>query len=64
VPPPDRARSLVGAYGVVRPPTPAMLQHPERVRRFHTFQTAMWVVRLGTIAGVLALLLSTHVISL
>jgi hypothetical protein len=41
-----------------------MIAHPERVRRFQHFQQAMWVVRLAAIGGVLALLLTSHVISL
>ncbi len=56
---------LSGAYGVPRPaPSPTAFAHPDRVLRFQMIQQALWVVRIGSVLGLLGLLYYFHVIQL
>ncbi|MGI0053013.1 MAG: hypothetical protein ACREC5_01620 [Thermoplasmata archaeon] len=52
--PPD----LRGAFGVARPPLSlAGYAHPERALRFLRIQQSLWLLRVGIVASVLALIL-------
>lgn len=52
--------NLSGAYGIVPPPTPAMIAHPERVRRILHLEQLLWVLRIAVVGGGLYLLYELH----
>jgi hypothetical protein len=56
---------LPGAWGIpARPPTAAMLAHPERVLRYGLFLRALWAVRIGAVVAIVLLLYLAHLVVL
>jgi hypothetical protein len=58
-----RKPNLSGAYGIpTPPPAAAMANHPERVLSYSRGMRWLWVLRIGVVLTLLALLYVTHVI--